>query len=118
MSRLIKANRHEMSIIARFTGDGMTYLEDYDYYAADYDDFVTELPLWKRVRIRINLFIYDYLYWKFADLLWQLFKYDLFEGRFVNNLEPDPQCDAEYAAGQYEEYNNIDDFLASFEDDK
>jgi hypothetical protein len=42
----------------------------------------------------------------------------MFDGRFVNNLEPDPQCDAEYAAGQYEEYNNIDDFLASFEDDK
>lgn len=93
-------------------------MTNHDDYLAEYQRKFDALPFWERVRIKISLFINGIIYWRVANILWRLFRYDLFDGRFVNNLEPDPQCDSEYAAGQYEEYNNIDDFIASFEDDK
>jgi hypothetical protein len=93
-------------------------MTNHDDYLAEYQRKFDALPFWERVRIKISLFINGVIYWRVANILWWLFRYDLFDGRFVNNLEPDPQCDDEYAAGQYEEYNNIDDFIASFEDDK
>ena len=93
-------------------------MTNHDAADTEYKRRFDELPFWERVGIKISLFINGIIYWRVANILWRLFRYDLFDGRFVNNLEPDPQCDAEYAAGQYEEYNNIDDFIASFEDDK
>jgi len=90
---------------------------DIEAMKRELDAEIRKLPL--RERLGIYFFRWwDWVWWRVADLVWKLFRYDMFDGQFVNNLEPDPQCDAEYAAGQYEEYNNIDDFLASFEDDK
>ena len=91
---------------------------DIEAMKRELDAEIRKLPLRERLGIYFCRWWDGVIYWRLARLAWKLFKYDMFDGRFVNNLEPDPQCDAEYAAGQYEEYNNIDDFLASFKDDK